>query len=80
MILLDAHQLGERRILGDHARARCGQRLLHRAATHRIGKCERLDGDLPTAIGVACEQADISFDDCLQHLAARSNGREIVIL
>src|SRR4029079_18575025 len=70
----------EPRTLGDLTSPGGGQRLLYRAAAHGIGKCERLDGGFSAAIGVASQQADIRFDDCLQHLAARSDRRGIVIL
>ena len=39
-VLLVAHELGERRILGGRARARSRQRLLHRAAANGIGQAE----------------------------------------
>src|SRR5262249_26116750 len=77
-ILLVAHELGERRVLRYHARARIGERLLHRAAADGIGKPECLDGDVVRLRRIAGEHGDIGLDCALQPRAPRRDNGRIV--
>ena len=79
-ILLAAHQIGERRILSDHARAGIGERLLDRMAAHGVGQSKGLDRDVVRWIWLARQNADIGLDHPLQAGAARGDQRRIVVV
>ena len=79
-VLLLAHQLGQRRILGRGARARRRQRLLHRAAANGVGKAEGFGADIAGRFLVPRQHVQVGFHDALQALAARGDRCGVVVI
>ena len=77
-ILFLAHELRERRVARDRARARCRQCLLDGAAADQLAELEALHADVGDAAAISGQQHQIGFDDDLHAIVGRRRDRRVV--